>query len=310
MKAIQIMNILSKDLNLLPVFQALNEERNVSRAAKRLHLSQPALSHALQRLREMFDDELFVRVARGVAPTPKALALAEPVDQMLTQARELWLGVDDFNPKNASGRLVIAATDFLEQIFAVELIAKVRREAPNVQILFRNTVGILPKAEMEKGQIDLAIAGFFGEVPEGFQEQQLMQYPYATVARAKHPEIAGSTLSLEQFLKAEHILVSLQGDFNGVIDRELAAKKLQRRVVLGVSSFMATLEIVSRSDLIATIPKMMADRQAKRFGLNVFAPPVKVAPIQMMQVWHTRTTRDPLRVWLRKVVADVASSNN
>lgn len=299
------MNIRVKDLNLLIIFDALMGELNVSRAAETLGLSQPAMSNALSRLRDDFGDPLFVRASRGVKPTPKALEIRENIGEILRLTSKLYEH-QEFQPSQIKGRFNIASTDFFEHLVLGTLLPELSLLAPHLTVVIRPTLGSLPKHELEDGRVDLAIAGFFGELPEGFYQQKLIAETYSCVVRKEHPAI-GSKISLEQFLELEHILVSPQGDLHGVVDKALAKKKLSRRIACGVSNFHSPAMIVENSAYIATVPTRIAHAYAKHYNVKVLDPPLAIPGFQLFAVWHGRTHRSPQHQWLRHRIAKVLS---
>ena len=278
-------------------------EKNVSRAAERLRLSQPAVSHALTRLRADFGDDLLVRVARGMVPTGRAIELLPQIRATLEHARMLYQKPEQFDPKRAQGRLKLASTEFFEQLALPRIIPALREEAPQVILQAISAQGVLPKNEMEQGRIDLAVAGFFGELPEGFYKQKLCEDQFVCVTR-KGLLAPGKSVTLEEYLALEHLLISPQGDLNGVVDVELAKTKKKRRVVAGISNFLTPAWVVAHSDLILTLPERLAMIYAQYLPLSVSNLPLKIPAITLVQVWHERTNRDPLHRWFRKLVFD------
>lgn len=295
------MNISSKDLNLLAVFDALMLERSVSKAASRLSLSQPALSHALGRLRRDFGDDLFVRGSKGMTPTPRALALKDDVASVLDQARQLYDGADKFTLRDATTRFTIATTDYFEAILLPRLLPHLGANAPLMTTVFRPTPGDLPKAELETGAIDIAIAGFYGELPEGFFKRALVKETYACVVRKGHPKVV-KELSLETFVSLEHLLVSPHGDLVGAVDAALAKKKMKRHIVAGVGNFHSPAAIVAETDYIVTVPKRLAELYAKTYPVKWFEPPLPVSGFTIVSVWHARTHRSAPHVWMRETI--------
>lgn len=298
---IQIMNKTDKLGSLLQVFEALLSERNVSRAAERLHLSQPAMSHALARLREALGDELFVRTARGMTPTPRALALAPQVRDTLGRLQRLFAPPPRFDPATTTAQLTLASTEFFEQLLLPRLVPLLLAEAPRLTLRSRSTLGQLPKEDLERGDCDLAIAGFFGELPEGFYQQMLFVDDFVCVVRRDHPRVQ-KTLSLPTYLELDHLLISMQGDLKGVVDVALAKKRRARRVVAGVSSFLTPGWIIAGSDLVLTVPRRLAAIYQAQLPLRVLPVPLKLPPIKMVQVWHERTHGDALHRWFRRRV--------
>jgi DNA-binding transcriptional LysR family regulator len=290
-----------KDLNLLSVFSALMTDRSVSRAASRLSLSQPAVSHALARLRRDFGDELFVRAAKGMTPTPRALALQDAVAAVLAQARGLYGSGETFSPKSADARVTIATTDYFEALLLPRLLPYLSREAPGVTLNCRPTPGDLPKAQLEGGEIDLAIAGFYGDLPQGYFKRVLFNETYACVVRKGHPRVK-EDLTLATFASLEHVLVSPQGDLFGAVDHALQKKKMKRRVVAGVGNFHSPAAIVAATDYVVTVPKRLAKMYAETHPVKWFEPPLAVPGFAVVAVWHARTHRSPLHVWMRQAI--------
>lgn len=287
------------------VFEALLAERNVTRAARRLALSQPALSHALARLRRDFRDDLFVRAGKGVTPTPRALAVAGEVAHAVASLQQLYGdGAAAFSPQAARGTITIATTDFFEQLLLPRLLPYLAQNAPEVTAIFRQTGGELPKAALENGTLDLAVAGFYGELPEGFHQRVFCDETYSCVVRREHPVVKGQ-LSLETFLKLGHLLVSPQGDLAGVVDRELAKRGLARRIVAGVSGFHTPAAVIAGSDLIVTIPTRLAQQLAMVYPLRCLPPPLPLPGFRLTGVWHERTHRDGQQLWVRGTIAKV-----
>lgn len=291
-------HIAGKDLNLLLVFEALAIERNVSRAAERLHLSQSAVSHALARLRDAFGDDLFVRAPRGVVPTARATALQPKVMQALEAARGVYKVDEDFSPETATGEIRLGSTEAFEHVVLPKLVPLLVREAPYLVLNSRMVSGKLPKEDMEQGVCDVAVAGFFGDLPEGFHKRKLYEDGFSCVVRKGHPRIKKAP-TLDEYVAEKHLLISPQGDLHGVVDRQLEKKRRKRTVVAGISNFLTPGGIVAESDLILTLPSRMAAIHAKLFQLNLFDLPLEVPPITMMMTWHERTHRDPLMRWFR-----------
>ncbi len=294
-------DIISKDLNLLKIFDALLAERSVTKAAKRLRMTQPALSHALQRLREALGDEVFVRVPRGVEPTPRALALAPVVAEALARLQAVFAAPEAFDPATARGTLVFATTEYFEQLFLPAVVAAIAAAAPHVTIRTVSTAGILPKDALERGDYDVAAAGFFGDLPEGFYRKRLFDDGFACAVRKGHPALRQG-LSLAVYLALGHVLISPHGDLFGTVDRALAARGETRRLVAGVASFLTPGWIVARTDLIVTAPRRLCQSFATYLPVELHEPPLALGGIAVMMVWHQRTHADPLRQWVRGLI--------
>jgi DNA-binding transcriptional LysR family regulator len=297
-----MVNIKGLDLNLLVVFEVLFSEGNATRAATRLGLSQPAVSHALKRLREQLGDPLFVRAVRGLVPTPKAEALHRPVREFL-QGLERSLGVrEDFDPARAEDSFRVATTDYFEQVAVPGLLARLEREGPGTTLLCRPAGGRLPKEELEEGKVDLAIAGFFGELPERYYQQELFKDDFVGVVARKHPRLK-TKVSLDAFAREKHVLISLGGDLTSRASAALAQKGHRMQYLAAVSSFSAPGWIVSSSELVLTCPRRLAETFEAHLPVRHFELPFKIPGIRVVQVWHERTHRDPAHKWFRALVA-------
>ena len=299
-----MLDIRSKDLNLLAIFDVLMRERNVSRAAKRLHLSQSTLSYSLSRLREMFGDDLFVRTGRGITPTPKAMEIAPRVMHFLDYASSLFLEEEDFDAAKARGTIRIASTEMIEHLLLPKLIPILRREAPGVLLQSTSTQGVLPKTALERGELDLAIAGFFGDLPEGFYRQELFTDRFRVIARKGHP-IFKRKPTIEDYVAWDHILISPQGDMKSLIDKSLGKKS--RRLVAGISNFLTPGWVVADSDVLLTAPSRLVGIFEKSLPVRAFDLPFKSPEISVVQVWHERLHRNSLHKWFRGLLRQVLS---
>ncbi|MCO7519264.1 MULTISPECIES: LysR family transcriptional regulator [unclassified Pseudomonas] len=301
------MNIASKDLNLLHLFQVLYEERNASRAAQRLALSQPALSHKLNKLRQQFGDPLFVRAPRGLSATPRAHELAPQVQHLVEQLQAFYLRCDGEDFLARPTRLHLYSTDYLEQTLLPGLLPILRSQAPNLTLITHNTRGELPREALEKGTCDLAIAGFYNDLPDTFHQQRLLSEAFVVLAARDNPQLAKG-LDLRAFLACEHLLTTLTGDLDGRVDRALRALGHQRRVIAGLSSFIAPTRLVRGTDLLLTCLRALAEEAVARDpGLVIHALPLALPQVEVMQIWHERTHADPLRRWFRQQVWTVAA---
>ncbi|WP_373377686.1 LysR family transcriptional regulator [Cupriavidus nantongensis] len=306
MPAIQKMNIAGKDLNLLYVFHVLYQEGNASRAAARMALSQPALSHKLNRLRDELGDPLFVRAPRGLTPTPRAHALAPQVQRLVADLDAFYDACDGRDFLARSEAVHIYTTDYMEQLLLPALLPRLRRDAPGVVLVTHNTRGELPREELEKGTCDLAIAGFYENLPDTFHQQRLGSEDFVVLASRANPHIVHG-LDLDAFLACEHLLTTLTGDLNGVVDRALARLGHRRTVVAGLSSFLAPSRLVRGSALLLTCLRSVAQEAVARDPDLVMLPvPFALPRVDLMQIWHARTDADRLRRWLRQQIQEAA----
>ena len=291
------------DLNLLKTLDALLDERSVTGAAERLALTQPAVSGMLARLRDAFDDPLFVRARRGVVPTERALQLAGPVKQVLADVGAL-LRPAAFDPAGARFTLTLAATDYVLQTIVAPFIAVLRRQAPGVTVAVKPMEADRVLGQFERGEIDIAFAAAHN-VPDGVHSRRLFDDAYVCAMRADHPD-AAAPLTLDRFCALDQALVSYFGEpFFGPTDAALAKVGRRRRVALSVPSFLILLQLLRTTDLIAVAPKrLLGDAE----GLAFREPPVEILGFSEHALWHERTHSDAGRRWARDLLAEVAAA--
>lgn len=289
------------DLNLLATLDALLAERSVSRAARRLGLSQPALSAQLARLRGMLGDPLFVPSHRGMTPTPLALGMQAPLAAALGRLREVVTSARAFDPAHDAFTVHVAASDYVQSALLLDFTRALRAEAPGLRIALRPADATRLAAQMEAGEIDLAaltpdvIAG-------GLRSRPLFEERYAFIARRGHPALRHK-LDARRFCVLEHVVVSPRGgSFSTTVDEVLASQGLQRRVVVSASTFHAVPALVERSDLVALVPARLVERAAAspRGPLRVLAPPLPVAGFSIHMAWHNRNHGDAAQRWVRE----------
>lgn len=309
------------DLNLLVTLEALLTERNVTRAAARLSLSQPAVSAQLARLRDVFEDPLLLPAQRGMTPTAKALSLLEPLRQSLDQVRGVATSHLNFDPATADLTVTIAASDYLQASVLQPLVLRLRREAPNVRIAVRHMDPSQHAAQMARGDIDLGLMQPIEAAPS-LRMRALFHERYVLIARRGHPALDGKVggkqsgkqagkpggkLSAKAFAKLEQVIVSPAGGaFSTPVDQALAGLGLKRQVVLSAASFLFVPDIVSRSDLVALVPERLVKGRAA--GLLVLPPPLPIDGFDIAMVWHERNQGHAAQRWLRDQVHGVAAS--
>lgn len=288
------------DLNLLKALDALLDERSVTRAAERLGLTQPAVSGMLTRLRESFDDPLFVRTRRGIVPTVRATDLAGALKQILGQIEAL-LQPAAFDPTTAQFTMTIAATDYALQAVVVPFLSQLRQRAPGIRVAVQPIEGDGVPSRFERGDLDMALMTP-ETAPPDLRARRLFDETYVCALRANHPEARNGELSLDRFCALDHALVSYAGgQFRGVTDDSLVKVGRRRRVVLSVTSFLLLAEVLRTTDLIAVVPRRLV---ARAEGLALFEPPVDVPGFTKIAVWHERTARDPGHRWVRSLLFD------
>ncbi|MBM6550865.1 LysR family transcriptional regulator [Marinomonas ostreistagni] len=300
------MNIFRRDLNLLLLFHVLYQERNASRAAKLLSISQPALSHKLNKLRDEWHDPLFIKAPRGLTPTPKAHELAQQIRDIMPNLEAFYATQVEPDFRKRDDKIVIYTHDYFEMCSLSHLLKIMREQAPNVRFVIRNTRGELPRAELENGQCDLAIAGFYKDLPDTMRQQFVGERSYCVLASEDNPHIRGEVLDLDAYLQCEHLVVSVSGDLIGEVDLELERLGHKRKVVAGVSSHLAPIHIVQENPEIITTCFESVAQSALRNNpkLRVYPVPLDIASVRLNQVWHERTHADPLRRWVRELIYD------
>lgn len=304
------MNDTRFDLNLLRVFDALIQDRNLTRAGFRVGLSQPAMSHALAKLRKLTGDQLFVRVPTGMRPTEHASRIAPAVHEGLQLLGSALESEAAFEPSTAERNFQILLSDIGELVYLPRLICGLSALAPGVTIRVLNRPREAYADAFFSGDADLAI-GFLPGLPEGFFQQRLFTDSYQCLVRADHPRI-GKGLSLAQFVRESHVLVEPGGSgyvtaahqtsTTTLIEHYLADQGLHRRVALRVPNFMAVAEVVQATDLIATIPSYLIRHGTRRPGVRMLPLPLKVPRFEVKQFWHERSHKDPGNRWLRGTI--------
>jgi len=293
------------DLNLLVALDALLAERNVTRAASRLHVSQPALSAQLARLRAIFGDQLLLPAQRGMVPTARALELQEPLRRALDEVRRVTVTGGAFNPADASLTLTIAASDYVQVAVLLDFTLRLRKEAPGIRIGIRALDGAVIGGQMERAEVDLALMTA-ETAPQNLRRRLLFEESYKAIVRRKHPRIR-RTLTLKALAGEDHVVVSPRGgSFSTAIDTALSAVGVTRRVALSAASFLFVPEIIARSDLIAFVPSRLVQNRAGR--LAVFEPPIKVPGFAISLLWHDRTHDHPAHAWVRGKIVEWVSS--
>lgn len=287
------------DLNLLVTLEALLAEQNVTRAAERLHLSQPAVSAQLARLRALFDDPLLVPAQRGMTPTAKALELLAPLRQSLEQVRATVSDHANFDPARAQLTLTIACTDYLQAVVVQPLCLALQQRAPGVRVAMRGLDLQALDAQMVRGEVDLALMTP-AAAPPNLRSRALFDEVYVLIGRHAHPRLRKG-LTAQAYAQLDHVVVSLRGgDFATPVDDTLAALGLRRRVAVSAASFLLVPQLVARSDLVALVPGRLA--QGSAHPLRSVAPPFPVEGFAVGMVWHERSHGHAGHRWLRETL--------
>ncbi|WP_404993673.1 LysR family transcriptional regulator [Cupriavidus pauculus] len=292
-------NLRRLDLNLLVTLDVLLSEHNVTRAAERLHYSQPSVSVHLARLREIFDDPLLLPGPRGMRPTARAEALREPLRDALAALEQAVAPEAPFDPASAANTWRIAATDYSESTVLLPALPGLRQAAPGTRVAVLEMAPARLARQAEQGDIDLAFHTTH-DSPQTLHRKALFTERYVLVGRAGHPKLRRKP-TLAQFCALEHVMVSPDGGgFFGVTDEALATAGASRRVVLSVPHFLYVAAVLAGSDLVAMLPERLVRGNA---ALQVVEAPVDVPGYEMSMLWHERSHRDPAHRWLRDFIA-------
>ncbi len=296
------------DLNLLVVFDALYVEGNTTRAGERIGLTQPAMSHALSRLRKIFSDPLFVRIPGGMRPTSRAQNLARSIRSGLDIIHNSLQENLEFDHHNSNRRFTLAMTDYSELIILSRLLKWISTVAPFIQIQVFQLQGEYTKKMLDDGKIDLIIGLLkdFGDLETGLYQQKLFVDDFLSIVRANHP-LVQNKLNMKKYLELSHALAFTQGKGPGLIDKILAKQGLKRKVVLQSHHFLTLSYIVSSSDLIATIPSRAARFLASSQDIICLKPPIKIPSFTISQFWHESSHNDPANQWLRQSIYQLCS---
>ncbi len=291
------------NLNLLPALEALLAERSVGGAARRMGVTQSAMSHSLAKLRVALDDPLLVVSGRRMQRTPRADALCGELPRALEQLARLLAGEERFDPSTSSRTFTIASLDYFDFAVLPSLLAYLREHAPGVRLhVERASEGTASR--VVAGEIDVMLVGASARVAgQGLCRRQLYRDPFKVIARPDHPRVK-RRLTLETYVQLEHALVSVDGGAEGIIDRVLRAQGLERHVALRVPHFASAPVAVASSDLVCTLASTMAQRARELFGLRVLEPPVEVPAAPIVMFWPQIHEEDPARRWFREMLIE------
>jgi len=295
------------DLNLLVAFDALLTERSVTRAAARVGLGQSAMSHNLARLRTLFGDELFTRGGDGMRPTPRAIALADPIRLTLAQVQSAVLQREAFDPATAHRVFRIGLADSIEVAVVPALIERLQATAPGVELRLRSTNHMSILEELDGGNLDLGI-GVFDQGQTHHKRRHLYTDSFLCLFSPEQLEFE-PPISLQDYLRWPHVLTSL-GQARGAVDEALAKHKLRRSIIVTTPSFMAVPFVVRRARVITTMPSRLARYFSEAFGLATSPVPIELPSFTISLLWHASFDHDPGHLWLRQTVASVAPDSN
>jgi DNA-binding transcriptional LysR family regulator len=307
MGSIRAMNFTAFDLNLLRIFNALMRERSATRAGEQVGLSQPAVSAALNRLRELLDDKLFVRQGNVMIPTPRAETLAPGIQDALENLERLLATPGAFDPARLERSFTLMGADFFAILLVPELVRTLRALSNGISLRFLDTARGDVARLLGDDAIDMALEAPF-ETGDWIESELLFMSPFKVIVAPDHPmlaELAGvGTLPPQAIAALDWALRSSDGSLRGPIDEALAQHGMKRRVILGMPHFAPLVDCVAANRLAAAIPAQFAEIYAKPRGLRVFDLPFPSPASPIRLYWHGRRTRDPAHAWLRKLVHD------
>jgi len=300
------MNIRDIDLNLLVFLDALLRERNVTKAALAMDISQPAMSNALRRLRKLLGDPVLVRTANGMQPTDRALKLRRPVRNALDQLETAIAPNRAFEADTAERLFTILITDYAASVLLPHVVGAIEREAPNIalNILSAGTDAI---EQIERGEADFLVTRL-GKLPANFHQHQLWSDRMACLIRKDHPALVetGGELTLDAFLAQKHILITQTGVGLSRIDEVLADHGQSRRISVFTRHYQLPRELVAHSDMIVALPARIARYQARHLGLAVLDPPMELPAFDIGIAWGALDHHDVAHRWLRERIIDIA----
>lgn len=298
------MNWRNIDLNLLVVFDAVAQTRSATKAGTRLNMAQPAISHALGRLRAALRDDLFIRTPDGMEPTPYAQRLEAPIRAALEELGTALDGVAEFNPVTAEREFNIAADNRASLIIAAPLVAAVAAEAPGISLSI-STSGTLDLAErLDRGDMDLAVGGLAAPA-ERFSDLFLWENGFTAMVRAGHPAGRGGRISLEDLAAFPHLVVSSGTENTGFVDEALASAGMARRIAFA-GPLLSSVAVLTASDMVAVMGERGARALARFAPLELLEMPIVTPRLTTAMLWHRRHDDVSAHRWLRGVVRRVA----
>jgi DNA-binding transcriptional LysR family regulator len=298
-------HIASVDLNLLLLFHAVYVERSVSRAAERLGMTQSGVSHALAKLRGLFNDELFVRVRGAMLPTPRAEQLFDPVGDLIDTLENRILPVASFDPANTQRTFSVAMSDLAEIVGLPPLIASLKRRAPSCAIRTVRMPNSAIEDALEAGTIELALGSVY-EPQRNIYQQTLYLHDYSVLAWKKHPRL-GTKLSLAQYKQEGH-LVAQTGSDDHLRSTGLAPHGVTRRIEVSVGGLLSIPWLLPDTELLATVPTHLARIACGKFPLRMYPLPLKVPTYAIKTYWHPRSNNDAGHRWFREMAYEVMHS--
>jgi DNA-binding transcriptional LysR family regulator len=308
MSYIHAMNLAGIDLNLLVIFDALMTERQVTRAGERIGLSQPATSNALARLRSLTKDELFIRSSGKLHPTPVGVALAQQIQPALRQIQVALSAGQPFDPITSDRVFNIGMSDYAEFVLLPRILEQLETIAPYIKIQIKSGDRQHRLKLLDRGEIDL-LCGLIPEQIDWHERQLLFREQFVCVCRRNHPFI-GDSLSLEEYTSTSHLLVSVQEDMVGRVDYALKKQDLKRHIALSIPHFLVAPLVLTRTNLIATLPERIAREFASNLNLKILPCPIPLKGFSVYMRWHQSNENNLAHVWLRTLIQEIAVTLN
>lgn len=299
-------NLQTLDLNLLKVFEALAEERSATRAGTRLGLTQSSVSNALNRLRLVLGDELFVRTPQGMLPTPRAMQLDNPVRAALSRIRTALSETTAFELASVTGTIRISTADFMVASLAKKLLRAITDTAPNVNLRFSQLDKRTVYDDLDNDRLDLAVSAFLNK-PRRMVSRLFMQDRYVCLGKLGHPAFDNG-LTLERYISYPHILVSFNADSVSAIDTILAERGLSRRVGVAVGNFQHVPDLLAKTDYLATVPAASVATLIELGTCETVRLPLHVPDRPIEMLWSRRADSDPLQSWARGELVELAAT--
>ncbi|MDJ0747133.1 MAG: LysR family transcriptional regulator [Xenococcaceae cyanobacterium MO_167.B27] len=293
-------NLRQLDLNLLVALDVLIAEASVTKAAERLNMSQSAMSYSLKRLRAILKDDILIRTSREMEVTPYARQISDRIRQILAEIQSTLLEKEDFNPATANDIFRIAASDYVEATIGITLIQQITSQAPGIRIRINNLDKETVMDALDQNRIDMVINAKL-PLKSWHVEENLYREEFVCVYRG---DDSLSELSIVDYIRRSHILVSLRDDFQGTSDEILERQQQSRQVIWSTSHFMAVPFLLANSDCVALLPNRMAQQCAKSMNLKLLPPPIPIEGFTISMVWHQRNTNNPPHQWLRQQIVD------
>lgn len=301
------MNVTNFDLNLLRAFVVLMREKNVSNAAKSMHLSQPAMSNTLNRLRDLLDDPVLVRTSRGMQPTPKAMGLEKKIRTALQMIEQSLSAEAEFDPFSSEQVFHIATTDYVELLLVPRLLNHLAQVAPRVRLEIHSLGPDVPEAELEEGTFDFAL-GRFTDLPKRLQAQEWLSEKLVCLLRSDHPYI-GDSIDVDEFLNVPQVWVS-GGQRTGMVDQWLKENMLKRNVAHTTPSFLIAPSVVAQTDMLVVTPMSVAKNFEEALSLKIIPLPMALEPFDLCTIWHPYHASTPAHDWFRQQLQEMTRTKH